>query len=189
MNLPEEQLIDLCKKRDRKAQKQLYSKYASVLLGICMRYSASKHEAEDILQEAFIRIFNHISQFNGMGSFEGWLKRIVVNTAITAFHRNKKHNRMDDIDEILETDIEGYSLDDAEFTHEELLKIINMLPEGYKMVFNLYAIEGYKHKEIADLLNIDVNTSKSQFSRARKLIQTKLEEVYASKTRRTKIGG
>ena len=124
-----------------------------------------------------------------MGSFEGWMKRIVVNTAITQFHRNKKHNRMDDIDEIHETDIEGYSLDDAEYTHEELLKVINMLPDGYRMVFNLYAIEGYKHKEIGEILNIDVSTSKSQFSRARRLIQQKLEDTYTTKVTRTKIGG
>ena len=171
------QLITSCIKKDRKAQKQLFDKYAPVLLGICIRYTKDRSEAEDVLQDSFVKIFKNLDQFEDKGSFEGWLKRIVVNTAISNFRQNKKHSYQEDISEINETRIENDSEFDADFTHEELLNVIRDLPAGYQMVFNLYAIEGYKHREIADMLEIDINTSKSQFSRARKLIQFKLEKL------------
>ncbi|MCK4749141.1 MAG: RNA polymerase sigma factor, partial [Bacteroidales bacterium] len=106
--------------------------------------------------------------------FINWMKKIMVNTAITHYHRNLKHHYHQDIDDIRETDIEGASLNTAEFTNEELSNVIKKLPHGYRMVFNLYALEGYKHKEIAVMLEIDVNTSKSQYSRAKGLIRKKL---------------
>ena len=147
--IDQEKIIERCKRYDRKAQKELYDVYSPVLLGICIRYSKSKEEAEDILQDGFIKILTKINDFKGEGSFEGWMKRIIVNTAISHYHKNKKHNENYDIDEINETDIKGHSFESSDFTREELLKVIDSLPEGYRVVFNLYAIEGYKHKEIA----------------------------------------
>jgi len=170
-------ILERCRKFERKAQKELYDIYSPILFGICLRYAKSKDEAEDMLQEGFIKIFTKINDFKGDGSFEGWMRRIIVNTAISAYHKNKKYNDSYEIDEINETDIDGYSFEDHEFTSEELFKVINDLPEGYKVVFNLYAIEGYKHKEIADLLNINQNTSKSQYSRAKERIRQQLELI------------
>jgi RNA polymerase sigma-70 factor (ECF subfamily) len=174
--LSEEQLIERCRKNDRKAQKILYDKYASLMLAICMRYVYERSEAEDILQEGFLKIFTKISEFEGRGSFEGWMKRVFINTAITLYHKNSKHNKNHyNIDDVHVIKSEKPAFGESEFTNEELFNIIHSLPEGYKLVFNLYALEGYKHKEIAEMLNIDINTSKSQYSRAKKLIRKKLE--------------
>ena len=178
----EEQLIKKCKKNDRNAQKLLYQKYAALLLGICMRYSNNYSEAEDILQEGFCKILMKISQYKSKGSFEGWIRRIMVNKAITMFKKNCKHYQMQNIDEIVESDFNNQHEEEPEFSQEELLKIINSLPDGYRMVFNLYAVEGYKHREIASMLDIDENTSKSQYSRARKIIQKKLNELKKEKS-------
>ena len=174
----EQELIEQCRKQNGKAQKILYDRYAGLLLGICMRYVYERSEAEDILQEGFLKIFTKISEFEGRGSFEGWMKRVIVNTAITHYHKNLKHNKYHyDITDVQETKFENIVYKDSEFTGDELLKIINSLPEGYKMIFNLYAIEGFKHKEISALLKIDINTSKSQYSRAKKLIRKKLNQL------------
>jgi RNA polymerase sigma-70 factor (ECF subfamily) len=156
----------------------LYDRYAPIMLGICMRYVYERSEAEDILQEGFLKIFTKIGEFEGRGSFEGWMKRVFVNTAITHYHKNSKHNKYHyDIDDVQIPKNEKPAYGESEFTHEELFNIIHSLPEGYKLVFNLYALEGYKHKEIAEMLEIDINTSKSQYSRAKKLIRKKLETI------------
>ena len=173
----ENKLIDGCLKNDRKAQRKLYNMYAPVLLGLCCRYTRTRAEAEDVLQEAFIKIYKNLKQFAGKGSFEGWLKRIVVNTAITHFRQNQKMGYQDDIDEVKDSRLMGDPFQEAEFTHDELMGVIQSLPQGYQIVFNLYAIEGYKHREISEMLGIDISTSKSQFSRARKLVQQKLEAL------------
>ena len=170
-------IVEKCKTYNKKAQRELYDVYSPVLFGICLRYSNSKADAEDILQEGFTKIFTKINHFSDKGSFEGWMKRIVVNTAISHYHKNKKHNEVYDIDEVKETEVEGYKFDDIEFTREELFNTIERLPEGYKLIFNLYAIEGYKHKEIAKKLNISENTSKSQYSRAKSKIRKMLEKL------------
>lgn len=173
----EKELIYKCINNEKRAQRELYDRFAPVLLGICRRYAGSISEAEDILQESFVKIYANIAGFSGTGAFEGWLKRITVNTAITHYHKNKKHQETYDITEVQEIKIKSTGINDADFTKEELLKIIDALPDGYKMIFNLYAIEGYKHREIAEMLKIDINTSKSQYSRARKLIKEKLQEL------------
>jgi len=172
--LNEKDIIDGCCRKDRKAQKALFDRYAAVLLGVCIRYSSRRDEAEDILQEGFVKIFYNIKDYAGKGSFINWMRKIMINTAITHYHRNLKHSYHREIEEVQETDIEGMNLEDADFTREELLNIVHSLPEGYRMIFNLYAIEGFKHKEIANLLNIDINTSKSQYSRAKVLIRKQL---------------
>jgi len=175
--LGEEELIERCRNKDSKAQKILYDRYAGLMLGICMRYVYERAEAEDILQEGFLKIFTKITEFEGRGSFEGWLKRVFVNTAITHYHKSSKHNKYHyEIGDVQESKFEKETYTESEFTRDELFKVVDSLPEGYKMVFNLYAIEGYKHKEISKLLEIDINTSKSQYSRAKKLIRKKLNQ-------------
>jgi RNA polymerase sigma-70 factor (ECF subfamily) len=172
----EQQILEGCLKNDRRAQKALYDKYSSKFLGMCLRYAKDRQEAEDTLQEGFLKIYGRISQFSGLGSFEGWMKRIIINTAITNYRQNLKHYYQSQIDDIYETDIEESTLD-SDYTLEELLKTIQQLPPGYRMIFNMFAIEGFQHKEIAEMLDIDVTTSKSQYSRARRLLQTKLLEL------------
>ncbi|HON52434.1 MAG TPA: RNA polymerase sigma factor [Bacteroidales bacterium] len=159
-------------------QKILYEKYASKLYALCMRYAKDRAEADDILQEGFIKIYTKIDQFSQEHSFEGWIKRIIINTAITHYNQNLKHYYQEDIDQINELEITNdEEVYEAEYSQEELLNIIHSLADGYRMVFNLYVIEGYKHKEISEILGIDIATSKSQLHRAKKIIQEKLEEI------------
>jgi RNA polymerase sigma-70 factor (ECF subfamily) len=172
--LNEDIILRNCIQNDRKAQKLLYENYAPVLLGICIRFTRNKDEAEDILQESFVKIFQNLSSFRKKSSMMSWMKKIVINTAITMYHRNLKHRHHYDIDDLRDRNAGTPELEDLEFTREELLNVIRDLPPGYRMIFNLYAIEGYRHKEIAKKLQIDINTSKSQYSRAKKAIQAKL---------------
>ena len=173
----DEELIKRCIARDRKAQKLLYERYAPVLLGVCIRYASDRDEAEDILQDGFLKVFDHLEDFGGYGSLVNWMRKIMVNTAITNYHRTLKHRYHSDYSEVQDQIGFPESLEDVDFTREELLGVIQGLPPGYKMVFNLYAIEGYKHREIAEMMEIDVNTSKSQYSRARQIIRKKLEHL------------
>jgi RNA polymerase sigma-70 factor (ECF subfamily) len=175
LKLTEAQLIKKCCQRDRKAQRELYDRYSAAMLMVCMRYSKSRDDAEDILQEAFIKIFRNIENFKTQSTLGYWIKRIVVNTALN-FQRGKLYLfPMVDLDHISnktwdENIISSYSLD-------ELLKMIQSLPIGCQVIFNLYAIEGYKHKEIASMLDISQGTSKSQFARARTLLQQKITKA------------
>jgi RNA polymerase sigma-70 factor (ECF subfamily) len=175
--MSDQQIIDLCAKHDRKAQQVLYDRYSRLLLGVCLRYSADKAEAEDILQESFLKIFNSIKEYSGSGSFIGWLRKIAVNTAITYYHKNLKFRYHIEIEEFVSSETGVMSFEEDFFTSEELYMVLNELPAGYRMVFNLYAVEGYKHKEIAEILGIDTNTSKSQYSRAKASIREKLEKL------------
>ncbi len=170
----EKELIRLCKRKNAKAQKWLYNNYYGILLGICMRYAKSKDEAEDILQMGMIRIFSTIDSFKSEGSFEGWMKRIMVNISIDNFRRNNKFYFHQDIDEI---NGEPYYTNELPNNLEvkEILQTIQQLPVGYRIVFNLYAIEGYTHKEIAIKLDISENTSKTQLFKARKSLRKKLQ--------------
>ncbi len=177
--MQEKKLIEKCLKNNRKAQKYLYEKYSPVMLGICIRYSDNISDAEDILQEGFIKIFTYLKKFENKGSFEGWLKRIMVNTAITFYHKNLKHKYHSDLSDVQETKMKYSDVSSADFTQEELLNVIQTLPKGYRTIFNMYAIEGYKHKEISKALNIEISTSKSQYHRAKKIIQKKLEVLSA----------
>ncbi len=172
-----EQLIKACAKGNRQAQKQLFDKYSAKFYLICLRYANSSEEAEDMMQESFIKIYTNIPKYEHIGSFAGWMHRIVVNTAITFYHRNKKHNRNYDYDLVTEKNEDAYGFNSSDFTMEELLNVVKELAPGYKQVFNLYAIEGYKHREIAEMLGIDINTSKSQYSRAKKILQEKLTRI------------
>ncbi len=172
-----EKVIFDCKRQKRKAQVLLYKQYSSQLLGVCMRYVADKSEAEDILQDAFLKIFNNIKEYNGKGHFEGWMRKIVVNTAITHFHKHKKHYYHDDIDDVEDADVMYNITPETEYDEKELLKLLNKMPDGYRVIFNLYAVEGFKHKEIAEKLNIEENTSKSQYLRAKKWLVKEMSNL------------
>jgi RNA polymerase sigma-70 factor (ECF subfamily) len=176
------EIIEGCARHDRRAQQELYSRYSRFLLGICMRYAADRAEAEDILQESFLKIYFNISDFSGTGSFMGWLRKVAVNTAITHYHRNLKYRYHVEIEEFVSAETGVTSFEEDFFTSDELYKVLNDLPAGYRMVFNLYAVEGYKHKEIAEMLGIDTNTSKSQYSRAKSALREKLEKIRKLKT-------
>ena len=171
------EIIEGCARHERRAQKELYDKYSRLLLGVCMRYASDRAEAEDILQDSFLKIFFNIRDFSGTGSFIGWLRKVAVNTAITNYHKNLKFRYHIDIDDYVSVETGVTDFNEDSFTSDELYGVLNELPAGYRMVFNLYAVEGYKHKEIAEMLGIDTNTSKSQYSRARSAIREKLEKL------------
>ncbi len=174
------EILEGCIKGESSAQRKLFDSYSRLLLGVCKRYTINIEEAEDILQDGFVKIFLNIKEFKGEGSIVAWMRRIMINTAITHYHKVKKHRYHDDLDEVKETKFDDYQWDESEFTKEELFKVIERMPEGYRMVFNLYAVEGYKHREIAEIMGIDENTSKSQYSRARRWLQERLIKIKGS---------
>lgn len=171
-------LINDCKAGKRKAQSVLYKKYAPSLLGLCMRYSKSKDEAEDVLQEGFVKIFSKIGDLQKSISLEPWMKRIMINTAINAYHKNLKHYYHQDIDDIqLEDQDDDVSVYMPEISPDLVLRSVQELPEGYKMVLNMYVFDGFSHQEIADELNISVNTSKTQLLKARRKLKEKFKKA------------
>jgi len=169
----EADIINGCRQKKHRAQKALYDRYHPVLMGICVRYAKSNAEAEDILITGLTRIFEKITDYRGSGSFEGWMKKIMVNAAIDNYRKNLKHYHLEDVDELTTENIGFESIPDI-FSVNDILKTIQELPDGYRMVFNLYAIEGYSHKEIAEKLNISESTSKTQLMKARKKLRQKL---------------
>jgi RNA polymerase sigma factor (sigma-70 family) len=172
-----ENVIEDCIKNKRKAQIELYNHYAPSLLAVCMRYVADKSEAEDILQESFLKILNNIKEYTGKGHFENWMRKIVINTAITHFHREKKHYYHEEIEAVNDFEIQFQLSPEKEFEANELNELLTKMPDGYRMVFNMFAIEGYKHKEIAEKLNIDENTSKTQYLRAKNWIIKEMKKL------------
>lgn len=169
-----ETLLERCRVHDRKAQQELYNLYASKMLGVCVRYVKRKDEAEEVLMNGFIKVFNKIDRFSGEGSFEGWIRRIMVNESLN--HIRHRKNLFEETGEEDITEPHHAPMESKETT-QALLRIIDELPIGYRTVFNLYAIEGYGHKEIAKMLDIDENTSRSQLSRARKQLQERVTEA------------
>ncbi len=169
--LSEHELIQGCKKGDRGFQKALYELYCRKMLVVCLRYSKTTAEAEDILQEAFVKVFQGISNFRGESKLETWITRIMVNTALNFQRRKLYLFPMVDVEEI-DLPEDEISISGVHFT--QLLEMVQSLPQGCQIVFNLLAIEGYNHKEIAEMLGISEGTSKSQYSRARALLQEKL---------------
>ncbi len=170
----EDRLISKCREQDGKAQKALYDKYASKMLGVCYRYIKDNDQAEDVMITGFVKVFEKIDQFKSEGSFEGWMRRIMVNQSLSFIRKNKGMYLEVDI-EAADREPDYKSLNDN-LEAQDLLALISNLPTGYQTVFNLYAIEGYSHKEIAEKLQISENTSKSQLSRARMLLQKQLVE-------------
>lgn len=171
----EREWVQACKRRDRRAQEAVFKRFAGKMMAVCKRYLGTGPLAEDVLMEGFMKVFTKIDLFREQGSFEGWIRRIMVNEALMALRKEGKMKFQD-------TDF-GYEIGQAEevFVNlqvEELNKLIESLPLGYKTVFNLYAIEGYTHQEIAEMLGVQEGTSKSQLSRARSLLQQKLNELH-----------
>lgn len=169
-------LVKECAKGNSKAQRALFDKFAPKMMAVCLRYVRNQQEAEDVIQDAFVKIFQKIVEFKMEGSLEGWVRRIVVNTALDSIRRNKK--LLDDM-QVEEVQYK-VSFTDHQFDAmhvDVLMKLINEMPDGYRVVFNMFAIEGYSHKEIADTLGVTENTSKSQFSRARAFLRAQLEKL------------
>ena len=181
--VPDQEILEGCKSGKRNAFDLLYKKYAPTMLGICMRYCNRREEAEDILHEGFIKVFSNIAKFRGDGSFEGWIKRIMINTSLSYYHANLKHHFKSGIESV--EDMPGEMEDDGVYSNapsrSELLTLIQELPDGYRFVFNMYVFENFSHKEIAAELGISVNTSKSQLAKARKQLQKKLHTQYKLK--------
>ncbi|TLU97921.1 RNA polymerase sigma factor [Dyadobacter luticola] len=175
MTFNEQELVRGCKQRNRVAQKQLYDVFGGKLFAICLRYTKNRADAEDVLQDAFIKIYENIDSFRADSPIEYWLRSVVVNTALNHLRQQKYLKELDDID------VHHNGLADKEFTLgnfqlQQLLELIQELPTGCRTIFNLYAIEGYQHNEIAEKLGISEGTSKSQYSRARSLLQQKLNK-------------
>lgn len=168
----EDQIINGCIQGERKAQQTLYSRYSPKMFAICLRYAKDHHSAEDILQEGFIKVFKYIGNFRREGSFEGWLRRIFVNTAIEHLRKSVSlYSIVDSEDKPIDI------VDESIFDHldqQDLLNMVQSLSPGYRTVFNLYVVEGYSHKEIAKLLSISEGTSKSQLARSRQILQKKV---------------
>jgi len=174
--LSEKELILGCKKKNSKYQKALFDKYSGILLTICRRYFSDTALAEDALQDGFIRIFKNVDQFKFEGSFEGWLKRIVVNVCL---RKLQKESRQFDWSELEKTKPPSVKPDiESDIYEEELLTLLEKLPDGYRTVFNLYAIDGFSHKEIGQQLGITDSTSRSQLVKARKMLQNLLKDFY-----------
>lgn len=172
----EKELIQACIKGDRNCQKQIYEYYAPKMMAVCQRYAKNKAEAEDIFQEGFIRVFRHIQNFTSEGSFEGWIRRIMINTALK-YNAKKSVAWNLDFSEIADMHEKVEPSVISSLSEEELTHYISELPEGYRMVFNLFVVEGYSHKEIGDLLSIEESTSRSQLVKARKMLQFKLRNI------------
>ena len=165
-----EDLILNCKKGDAKAQETVYRLFSSKLFAVCLKYSDNYENAQDTLQDGFITIFDKIKQFNHKGSFEGWMRRIMVNTALLKYRKHTIFKIVNE-EEIEETEVEITT----EVSLDYLLKLIQELPDRYRLVFNLYVLDGYNHKEIAEMLEISDGTSKSNLARARKILKDKIE--------------
>ena len=168
-----EKLIQRCADNDRQAQEEIYRLYAGKLFTLCLKYSRNKTEAEDNLQDGFIQIFNKINQFKHKGSFEGWMKRIVINTALQKYRDKNVLNLVYNDYQIKEE--VNVEVDDDKISLDYLLNLIQELPNQYRLVFNLYVLDGYSHKEVAKALNISEGTSKSNLSRARTILKKKIE--------------
>lgn len=166
-----EQLIINCKKNDAQAQSQIYKLFSSQLFSLCLKYSKNYAEAQDNLQDAFVTIFKKIDQFNHKGSLEGWMKRITINTALQRYRESSVFELVNE-DQIKDAPVE---IDDEDVDLDFLLSIIQELPDRYRLVFNLYVLDDYSHKEIASMMKITTGTSKSNLARARMILKEKIE--------------
>jgi len=173
--LDQKELIAGCIRGDRQCHLALFQQYSGKLLGVCIRYTRHRMEAEDILQDAFIKIFNNLQKYEGKGSFEGWMRRIAVNTALKNYHKSSYQKEKIGLEDYQEGALDPEVL--STLHEEEIMGVIAKLPDGYRMVFNLYVIEGFSHKEIATQLKIQESTSRSQLVKARKMLQSKITQL------------
>lgn len=171
----EKEMVEGCQKRDAKIQKYVFEKFYGLMMGVCMRYAPNREEARDMLQEGFVKIFDKVDQCDTNYSFIGWMKRVMVNNAIDQYRRDARMPQSDN-----ELVLENESVDADVFSgmgYEEIIRLIQRLPKGYRTVFNLYVIEGYTHKEIGEQLGIAEGTSKSQLNKAKLMLRKKIEEL------------
>nr|WP_262914628.1 RNA polymerase sigma factor [Pontibacter vulgaris] len=174
----EEEIIAGCRQGKASFQEKLYQLYSRRMMAVCVRYTQSRFEAEDIFHEAFVKVFKNIDTYSG-GSFEGWVRRIFVNTAINHYHKNRRLQEQLDystIEEVTPTDEDIIST----ISGQELMELVNQLPEGYRLVFNLYVVEGYNHREIGEMLSIAEGTSKSQLAKAKAQLKKLLQKYSIS---------
>jgi RNA polymerase sigma-70 factor (ECF subfamily) len=174
--MTEDELITACLKNNPRAQKALFEKYSGKLMGVCLRYATDRDEAQDMLQDGFVKIFQKLDSYTGEGSFGGWVHRLMVNTCLDALRKNKA---MGFSVEIEKADFQMDGVEDAlsQLRTQDLLRLIQDLPDGYRVVFNMFAIEGYGHAEIAESLGISENTSKSQYRKAKFKLQEALHKL------------
>lgn len=172
--MSEKDLINACRQRERRAQQALYDRYAPNMFGVCKRYVKTQEDAEDVLIEAFFKVLTNIEQYKGEGSFEGWIRRIVVNESLMALRKRVNFSQML---ELTEVDIPVTTSALQDLVARDILNLIDILPIGYRTVFNLYVLEGYKHREIAQIMGISINTSKSQLILAKKRLKNLLEQI------------
>ena len=177
--MTDEELVKGCISSNPTAQKLLFERFSRKMMGVCLRYADRSEEAEDMLQNGFIKVFEKIETFRGSGSLEGWIRKIMVNESLTYLRKNKAMKMNMDIDDV-KYRIPGNSYVGESMNEKDLLKIIQQLPMGFRTVFNMYAIEGYSHKEIAAQLGISEGTSKSQYSRAKVHLQNMLQSERVS---------
>ncbi len=173
----EQELIQACIRQERLAQKQLYERYAGKLFATAMRYMKNRDDAEDVLQDSFIKIYQKIDTFRADCPLEAWLRKIVANTALKSLQKQPDYLQHVDNQNVSDEIIQREDSSIAGLHFEQLMNIVNDLPEGCRMIFNLYAIEGYQHNEIAEMLGVTEGTSKSQYSRAKMLLQQKLKSI------------
>lgn len=166
-----DKIVERCKKGDRKAGEQLYNMFSAKMFAICIQYSKSREEAEDNLQDGFIKILESIRQYTGKGSFEGWMKRIFINTALEKYRKNRSLQVVEEVPEVMDEDDIG---DNLSIPSDVLFEFVNQLPEKYRLVFNLYVMENMQHKEIAAMLGISDGTSKSNLARAKDILKKKI---------------
>ncbi|MCA0425988.1 MAG: sigma-70 family RNA polymerase sigma factor [Bacteroidetes bacterium] len=163
----DEEIVQACLRNEAKAQKALYDFFSRTMFAVCLRYCNTHEDAMDVLQEGFIKVFTRLNQFSGKGSLEGWMKRVFINTALEHYRVNKVYQEQSDVEMANDNPVDGYVLE--KISQKEIFELLNQLAPGYRTVLNLYAIEGYNHAEIAEMLGISEGTSKSQLSRARSL--------------------
>ncbi len=168
--MTEEALLQACLKNQPAAQQELYSKYSPKMLAVCYRFARNREDAEDMLQESFIRVFTQIHQFQNKGSFEGWIRRIIVHTCINHLKKHKKFNDCVDITQAHTLQVREDSVPSI-IQAKQVIECIRMLPIGYRTVLNLFAIDGYNHREIATMLDIEESTSRSQYTRAKAMLE------------------
>jgi RNA polymerase sigma-70 factor (ECF subfamily) len=172
--LTERELVEGCQRGDRRAQEILYTRYARRMFAVCLRYARHRLEAQDLLQEGFIRVFGKLDAFRMEGSLEGWVRRIMVHTCINHYRKKAFQNERFGLEHLPEGMVEATALDGL--GQAELMRLVGELPDGYRMVFNLFAIEGYDHAEIADLLGCGESTSRSQLAKARRMLQARIAQ-------------
>ncbi|MFZ1379220.1 MAG: sigma-70 family RNA polymerase sigma factor [Saprospiraceae bacterium] len=173
-----DQIINGCLLADRFCQKALFDRFSGRMMTVCLRYAKNRMEAEDLLQDGFMKVFLNLEQYKNDGPFEQWIRKIMINNAIKKFHKKSNQNEIASSDFLPEESVEPDVV--SSMGEGELLSMINELPDGFRIVFNLYAIEGYSHKEVSEILNIEESTSRSQLAKARKVLQDKLMKFQKS---------